>query len=592
MAATPTVARLVAEAVQGVKPAEWRNVPLKKQLHSAGTLIELAKTSDLDGDASKAFLYYIRYLEMLMKVVQRNPEFKQVGAREKAAITQSIVDTMETTEKLKDIIRQTFDTPSATPVEHADVQRLHTLSSAFPEVPTVLPGNHAATSNVATNPKQDTQTAQPESEQPSQPTQAVQPIHPKHATPTQPIEPAQLAQKPSQLVQLDQQPARQAAQAAPPPDELLATAPPAPEELLESTQSIDTTSAQLSFVSQLAKGQQTNTFSSLHDVLGHPKVAVPPPTPQPTLQPLAVFVTLQPIKEQPASAQVSAAPVPAIARMPSMQPSQPTAVVPTIGRYTPLQSPLQTSVLSASVAMQTPSPQPLQPTAELLAAAIAQNMPSPQLLLPSAVSPHPQMQVLIPVCGAGAQAAAAVPQESYKGISTNREVVVDGEMIEAFLVMAQGNTVNDIETCGILAGVLRENVFHVTHCIVPQQNNTKDTCVMLNEDALFQFQDQHSLLTLGWIHTHPTQSLFMSSVDLHTQFPYQQLLPEAVAIVIAPKFSPNCGIFALTVAGKASLAACSQSGFHLHDNTNLYCNASHVRVCRGSPTFQLADLRS
>jgi len=37
--------------------------------------------------------------------------------------------------------------------------------------------------------------------------------------------------------------------------------------------------------------------------------------------------------------------------------------------------------------------------------------------------------------------------------------------------------------------------------------------------------------------THPTQTAFLSSVDQHTHWPYQKLLPEAVAIVCSPKFN-------------------------------------------------------
>ncbi len=36
--------------------------------------------------------------------------------------------------------------------------------------------------------------------------------------------------------------------------------------------------------------------------------------------------------------------------------------------------------------------------------------------------------------------------------------------------------------------------------------------------------------------THPSQTAFLSSVDLHVHFPYQQLLPEAVAIVCSAKY--------------------------------------------------------
>lgn len=37
------------------------------------------------------------------------------------------------------------------------------------------------------------------------------------------------------------------------------------------------------------------------------------------------------------------------------------------------------------------------------------------------------------------------------------------------------------------------------------------------------------------VQTHPTQTAFLSSVDLHTHCSYQLMLPEAVAIVCAPK---------------------------------------------------------
>lgn len=36
--------------------------------------------------------------------------------------------------------------------------------------------------------------------------------------------------------------------------------------------------------------------------------------------------------------------------------------------------------------------------------------------------------------------------------------------------------------------------------------------------------------------THPTQTAFLSSVDLHTHCPYQLLMPEALAVVCAPKY--------------------------------------------------------
>ena len=43
----------------------------------------------------------------------------------------------------------------------------------------------------------------------------------------------------------------------------------------------------------------------------------------------------------------------------------------------------------------------------------------------------------------------------------------------------------------------------------------------LNEEEIFEVQDRRSLYPLGWIHTHPTQTCFLSSVDVHTHCGYQ-----------------------------------------------------------------------
>ena len=38
------------------------------------------------------------------------------------------------------------------------------------------------------------------------------------------------------------------------------------------------------------------------------------------------------------------------------------------------------------------------------------------------------------------------------------------------------------------------------------------------------------------LQTHPTQTAFLSSVDLHTHCSYQLMMPEALAIVCAPRY--------------------------------------------------------
>lgn len=118
-----------------------------------------------------------------------------------------------------------------------------------------------------------------------------------------------------------------------------------------------------------------------------------------------------------------------------------------------------------------------------------------------------------------------------------RPIVVPSLAMERFLRLAQSNTAKNIETCGILAGKLASNKLIITHVIVPKQNGTADSCNASNEEEIFIYQDQHNLITLGWIHTHPSQTAFLSSIDLHTHCPYQMMMSEAIAIVCAPTYN-------------------------------------------------------
>lgn len=58
---------------------------------------------------------------------------------------------------------------------------------------------------------------------------------------------------------------------------------------------------------------------------------------------------------------------------------------------------------------------------------------------------------------------------------------------------------------------------------------------MSDEAEIFALQDKFNLISFGWIHTHPSQTAFLSSIDMHTHYSYQVMMPEAIAIVCAPK---------------------------------------------------------
>uniref|UniRef100_A0A915JYB4 USP8 dimerisation domain-containing protein n=1 Tax=Romanomermis culicivorax TaxID=13658 RepID=A0A915JYB4_ROMCU len=180
---------------------------------------------------------------------------------------------------------------------------------------------------------------------------------------------------------------------------------------------------------------------------------------------------------------------------------------------------------------------------------------------------------------------------NFQCFQSLREVLIPGDLTEKFLHLAEYNTLR------------------ITHVIVPKQTGTADSCTTEKEEEVFDIQDNRSLVTIGWIHdadpvgsaildldpmlfylvikldiadllvlytvkgheklfmvslTHPTQTAFLSSVDLHTHCSYQLMLPEAIAIVCSPKFNET-GIFTLTDdRGLNEISNCRTTGFHPH----------------------------
>ncbi|XP_056433414.1 AMSH-like protease [Gadus chalcogrammus] len=185
--------------------------------------------------------------------------------------------------------------------------------------------------------------------------------------------------------------------------------------------------------------------------------------------------------------------------------------------------------------------------------------------------------------------AASLTGAQTQRIEGLRRVAIPRDLTYRFLLLADSNTARGIETCGVLCGKLTQNEFLLTHVVVPKQSAGPDFCDMENVEELFSFQDHHNLLTLGWIHTHPTQTAFLSSVDLHTHCSYQLMLPEAIAIVCAPKHN-DTGVFKLTSPGMAEVSACRLKGFHPHSKEPvLFTICKHV-VVRDSK-ISVLDLR-
>ncbi|KAL2441708.1 AMSH-like protease sst2 [Exophiala dermatitidis] len=181
-----------------------------------------------------------------------------------------------------------------------------------------------------------------------------------------------------------------------------------------------------------------------------------------------------------------------------------------------------------------------------------------------------------------------------------RTIFLPPTLRTTFLRIAHKNTLRNLETCGFLGGTLIANAFFISRLIIPSQTATSDTCEMTNESQLFDYVDSEDLMILGWIHTHPTQTCFMSSRDLHTHAGYQMMLAESIAIVCAPSkgditHGGDWGVYRLTdPPGKKTILNCHQPGiFHPHDVDNIYTDAlrpGHVVEAKGME-FEVVDLR-
>ncbi|KAI0555025.1 hypothetical protein F4679DRAFT_525784 [Xylaria curta] len=203
--------------------------------------------------------------------------------------------------------------------------------------------------------------------------------------------------------------------------------------------------------------------------------------------------------------------------------------------------------------------------------------PYPRELPHELPSRPPKLHDSVPEPPKKQQGVAFKPAAYLENGEPIRPVFLPGQLRRRFLELASENTKRGLEMCGILCGTAVNNALFVRCLLIPEQKCTSDTCETENEATILDYCIEEDLLMLGWIHTHPTQTCFMSSRDLHTQSGYQVMLPESIAIVCAPKFEPSYGIFRLTnPPGLPHILSCTQSStFHAHSVDNLYTGAEH-----------------
>ncbi|CAN7118640.1 unnamed protein product [Brassica rapa subsp. narinosa] len=135
---------------------------------------------------------------------------------------------------------------------------------------------------------------------------------------------------------------------------------------------------------------------------------------------------------------------------------------------------------------------------------VGMKQPSPPPVLAQV---HQEYAQICPSKVADPRPGPALPSlEEKEGSNSYQHLHVPVRIMEDFLRLARSNTERNLETCGVLAGSLKNRVFHITTLIIPKQESTSDSCQTLNEEEIFEVQDRLSLFPLGWIH-HLTMSL-------------------------------------------------------------------------------------
>ena len=101
-----------------------------------------------------------------------------------------------------------------------------------------------------------------------------------------------------------------------------------------------------------------------------------------------------------------------------------------------------------------------------------------------------------------------------------------GDLTDRFLAIARTNSDRGVETLGTLGGSLSNNRLIISHLLIPKQEGKSDSCTMEGLEDVWDVHDKENIVFLGWIHTHPAYSVFLSSVDMHNQYEWQHMLPE------------------------------------------------------------------
>ncbi|CAA3007418.1 AMSH-like ubiquitin thioesterase 3 [Olea europaea subsp. europaea] len=109
--------------------------------------------------------------------------------------------------------------------------------------------------------------------------------------------------------------------------------------------------------------------------------------------------------------------------------------------------------------------------------------PSPPPILAQV---QPELLPISPSRVADPRPGPPLSKDGLPSFNSYQDLHIPVKMMADFLRLERENTRKNLETCGVLAGSLRNRVFHITTLIIPKQESTSDSCHALNEEEPFE----------------------------------------------------------------------------------------------------------
>ncbi len=637
------------------------HLPIKRFFYAAKTMLQQARTLASEQDLERAYVLLVRFSTFFLEVLPAHGSFKSAAVTaDRRELTKECGRTMEEAALLKDVLRSRYLADDEARIRAEVAARLQAAAEARAAAEAQAAAKAAAEAAAAEAARAAEAAAEAErvaeaerkaSAEAAEVAAAVAAVEEFEREQNASRAKALLAQaKAAEAAAAERAAAEVAAAKAAAaaawsapvcgacddePDSYLSLPPPAYPGDMASNGGDGAAPAAAASAAQAAAGGYA------------PRTAAPPlvPPSQPAAQPPLATPTAQPLTVPPVTrpsvpvglplgdAPPPAYPAPSFQPPPVTAPGAPVAALPTrdlealklhprgtppvgsapaslavppvVPPVVPPSSALGGTAAAAAAAAMGAMPPGTRPVAALGSGAVPPVGPGSSCCAPPPFSWDPTKTVTPPsgrAAGAGAPTPGGLRSSGSGGAAAAallRPLLIPETLISTFTRIAATNTARNIETCGILLGTVVNGELRTDRLLVPTQTGTSDTCTTTDEDEIWEYCAGQNACTFGWIHTHPTQTCFLSSMDLHTHCGYQSVLDEAVAIVLSPSHTPSQGVFRLShpdPPGLRELQRCRKHGFHPDHQRNgqdagngVYEHSSHIRWTQAP--IQVVDLR-